>query len=150
MSVNAVSSSYQNQTKAPAAAVGTKQGKTDGNAEINKLNAEIKQTESELKKTAKEVQKAVGDSAGGSSEQVQLLQNKMQMQQQAISMKQIKIKKIESPSKSTAEQAEGNMSVRAKVDQYIAGEDTSSKPDNVYRLEEKDGKRTIIFNRPKS
>lgn len=150
MGVTAIGPSYQNQRSVPAATVGTEQENPGGISEINKLNSEIKQAESEMKETAKEVQKAVGESIGGSSEKVQMLQNKMQMQQQAVLMKQMKIKEIESPSKATTERASADTITQPRVDQYVAGEDASSTPDNVYRLEEKDGIRSIVFNRPEN
>lgn len=150
MSVNAIGSSSQNQTRLPAETLDTKQEKSNDYVEINQLKGEIKQAESEMKETAKEVQKAVGESPGGASEKVQMLQNKMQLQQQAILMTQMKIKEIESPSKAVTEQLSADTAVRPRVDQYVAGEDVKNEPDNVYRVEEEDGMRTIVFNRPEN
>lgn len=150
MSVNAIGPSYQNQRLVPIATVGTEQEKTGGVTEINQLNAEIKQAESEIKETAKEAQKAVGESSGGSSEKVQMLQNKIQMQQQAILMKQMEIKEMEAPLKSAAERVSADTVAQPRADQYVAGKDTASEPENVYHMEEKDGTRTIVFNRPEN
>lgn len=150
MSVNAIGTSYQNQRTVPTATVGTEQEKPGGVTEIKQLNSEIKKAESEIKETAKEVQKAVVESIGGSSEKVQLLQTKIQMEQQTILMKQMEIKEIEFPSKSAEERASADTVAQLRADQYVSGEDTSGEPDNVYRLEEKDGTRTIVFNRPES
>lgn len=63
-------------------------------------------------------------------------------------MRQMEIKEIESPSKTAAQQTPVNPVVRPRLDLYVTGEDTSGKPDNVYRIEENDGTRTIVFNRP--
>lgn len=149
MSISAIGSNYQNQRYVPATAVGTEQKQPGGISEINKLNAEIKKAESEMKETAKEVQKAVGQSVGGSSEKVQMLQNKIQMQQQAILTKQLKIKDIEDPTKATTKQVSAEPVATPRFDRYAARNDASGQPDNVYRLEEKDGAQNIVFNRPK-
>lgn len=148
MSVDAIGQSYPNQTRVPPATVGAEQEQPGSSAEISKLSAEIKQAESVIKETAKEVQKAVSESVGGSSEKVQLLQNKIQMQQQTILMKQMKIKEMELPSKAAAVQPSVNRDTPPRVDRYVGGQDRADEPDNVYRMEEKDGTRTIVFNRP--
>lgn len=144
MGVNAIGASYQSPTRTPAQEAGAETEKPGGSSEISKLNAEIEKAESELKETAKEVQQAVGESIGGSSEKVQLLHNKMQMQQQAILMKQLKIKEIEAPSKP----AENQAAARPRLDRYVAGENAPKEPASVYRLGEKDSARTVIFPRP--
>lgn len=151
MSIHAISPSNQPPMKMPAAmtcASKRQETKTPkDNAEISKLNTEIRQTKAEIKETLKEVQKATDESVSGSSEKAQMLQSKMLMQQQTVMTKQMQLKEIEAPEKSSPEQASAPVT-RPVFDLYYSEKDTPKVPDNIYRLEAKDDSLQIIFNRP--
>lgn len=117
-------------------------------SEISKLNAEIKEAEAKIRETMKEVQKAIEESIGGSSDQAQMLQSKLLMQQQVITIKQMQVKEIESPPKNIAGPTPTDTSICSRFDQLVLKEEEAKEPDNVYRLEENDGTLKIIFNRP--
>ena len=147
MSINAIGAGVQNQTKLPTPAIEKAQHSAGDPSQVSQLNAEIEQAEAEIKETMKEVQKAVAESVGGGSEKAQMLQNKILMQQQEIMTKQLQIKEIESPKDATSKQVSSATETRQRFDRYEAGQADEKAPDNVYRLEEKDGTRQIVFNR---
>lgn len=149
MDVKPIAAAYPKPTPAPVAADKETKKKNGEDSKVTQLNADIKQAEAEIKETLKEVQKAVEESNGGSSEKAQLLQSKILMQQQEITMKQVELKEIESPEKSTTKNISENIKTYSRFDEFIASKDNAEEADNVYRLEEKDGTRKIIFNRPK-
>ncbi len=150
MSISAIGPNYQNQMGLAGTTAGEEGKRPDASTEISRLNTEIQKAESEMKGTMKDLQSAVGKGKGGSSEKVQILQNKVQMQQQTILMKQLKVKELESPQKPAAQQAPANAAGRPRVDRYTPGEDISGQPDNVYRVEKRNGEQTILFNRPEN
>lgn len=146
MDVNPVNAVYQQPKPVPAVTENETKGYSGGEAEISKLNAEITKVEDEIKETMKEVQKATAEDIGGASEKGQLLQSKILMQQQTITIKQMQIKEIESPKELTSDSETTNSGTRFKFDRLIIHGDDAEEFDNVYRLEEKDGMRKIIFN----
>lgn len=149
MEIQSIRAAYHHPT--PASASATAENKTSkkvGDAsEINRLNAEIEEAEADVKETMKEVQKAVAESVGGESDKAQLLQNKIALQQQAITMKQMQVKEIGAPEKQAVKQTSVD-SIRSRFDQFIEDKNHEKEPDNVYHLEEENGNRKIIFSRP--
>lgn len=147
MSINAIGAGCQNQAKLPTPIIEETQQTPRDPSEVSKLNAEIKQTEAEMKETMKEVQKAATESMDGGSEKAQMLQSKILMQQQEIMTKQLQIKEMESPKDPNTEQVLSAIEARPRFDRYEAEKEGERLSDHVYRLEEKDGTRQIIFNR---
>lgn len=148
MSVSAIVGGCQNQAKLPADAIGKEKQNPGDASQVNKLNAEIKEAEAEVKETLKEVQKAAEESIGGKSDKAQILQSKLLMQQQEIMTKQMQVKELEAPKDAAAGQIMSVTDARPRFDRYAAEQEDANAPDNVYRLEEKDGTRQIIFKRP--
>lgn len=94
--------------------------KPGGHSEISQLETEIEKEEEKLKETMKQVQKAATESLTGSSQEAQLLQGIMLMQQQSIAIKQMQIKEIKSPSESKAEQIKAAADTRPRFDRFIS------------------------------
>lgn len=136
MGINSIGTSYQSQASATYNT--EEQKKPENISEINKLEGEIKEKEVEFKETMKEAQKTAGESMSGASEKAQLLQSKMLMQQQAIAIKQMQIKDIQSSKETSENQSMVTKYNRPRYDQFISTEkEDMKKINNVNELKEK-------------
>lgn len=145
MGINAIEAGYQNQIKLIKTSNGKEAQAPAAPSAVSKLNTEIKQAEAEMKETMKQAQKAAAKSVGGKSEEAQLLQGKILLQQQEIMTKQLQIKEIESPK--TTEQVSSAIDEKPRFDRYVPKQANTKAVDNVYSLKQKDGNRQIVFNR---
>lgn len=122
--------------------------KTENNSAITKLNTQIKQKETALKQLVRDAQAAAAEGPGGTSEKAQLLQNKIAMQQQQIALMQMQVRELTADKEPTNEKSSMTVNNRSRFDKFERSEERGeTQPNNIYRIEEKDGTRKIVFNR---